>query len=137
VLSYNHSVTYLRTVLSWGMAYRVGATPTPNSLKPVVPDVTKVRPKLADRPPIRRPKIAAVRRPTVVHPRQVPTHVRLTGTHSPRRTAPVTSVSAGPSASATPTESVTPTPSPTSTPTPSATSVDSPTPMATLSASKP
>ncbi|MEO7259929.1 MAG: lytic murein transglycosylase [Jatrophihabitantaceae bacterium] len=51
VLSYNHSAPYLATVLAWGAAYRDGASALPDSLLPVVSDVTKVRPPRSSRPP--------------------------------------------------------------------------------------
>ena len=51
VLSYNHSMPYLETVLAWAIAYRDHGVITPNSPLPVVSDVTKVRPPLSSRPP--------------------------------------------------------------------------------------
>ena len=51
ILSYNHSVPYLETVLAWAIAYRDHGVIQPNSPLPVISDVTKVRPPLSSRPP--------------------------------------------------------------------------------------
>jgi hypothetical protein len=51
ILSYNHSVPYLETVLAWAIAYRDHGVMQPNSPLPVISDVTKVRPPLSSRPP--------------------------------------------------------------------------------------
>ncbi len=53
VLSYNHSLPYLATVLAWGAAYRDGASALPDSSLPVIADVTRVRPPVSSRPPRR------------------------------------------------------------------------------------
>ncbi|HJQ03635.1 MAG TPA: lytic murein transglycosylase [Jatrophihabitans sp.] len=58
VLSYNHSLPYLETVLAWGTAYRDGASSVQDSPLPVVVDVTKVRPPVSSRPPTHKINIS-------------------------------------------------------------------------------
>jgi transglycosylase-like protein with SLT domain len=58
VLSYNHSLPYLETVLAWGTAYRDGASSVQDSTLPVVVDVTKVRPPVSSRPPTHKINIS-------------------------------------------------------------------------------
>jgi len=72
VLSYNHSAPYLATVLAWGEAYRDGASAVPDSLLPVVSDVTKVRPPRSARPPkpVSRPSTAPSSQAPSSHPGQ-------------------------------------------------------------------
>jgi membrane-bound lytic murein transglycosylase B len=51
ILSYNHSMPYLQSVLAWAIAYRDHGASVPNSPLPVISDVTKVRPPLSSLPP--------------------------------------------------------------------------------------
>lgn len=88
VLSYNHSVPYLATVLAWGAAYRDGASALPDSPLPVVGDVTVVRPPVSSRPP---------------KPATGPTKVTSTASASPSASAPSqSSAAASSSASSSP-----------------------------------
>ena len=62
VLSYNHSLTYLRAVLAWTAAYTAGVTAAPNPAAPVAPTAPPPSPPSA--PPVRSP--TARRHPTAI-----------------------------------------------------------------------
>ncbi len=139
ILTYNHSMPYLQSVLSWGMAYRDGATPTSDGPGTVPATVTPRQPvtpaPVLGMPPEVVPSLTAAPPPTstTTPPPVMPIIALTTPT-----TAPTTSTTP----SRTTTTSSTPTtPSTTtttsSTPTTPSTSTTPPTPTTSSTATTP
>jgi len=131
VLSYNHSLTYLRAVLAWTAAYTAGVIAAPNPVAPVA--LTAPPPSPPSAPPVRTP--TAHPHPTAIRTPPPPA-APPPRTRTPPSAAPAQSTNpAQPTPSRTPTAPPGPTvfPRPTATPTSTASRGPSTTPAATRS----
>lgn len=110
ILMYNHSASYVASVLQWGTAYRDGATPSPDSAgsvpaTPVLkdtspPSVTVTTPSAASTSPTTRPGTTSAPAPATSAPSST-SRSPSTAPTSPPRTSPSPSTSTATPASTT------------------------------------